>query len=75
MYALCYTVCMSNKADIQVVRLVASDVEWREFRAAGVLVGMSAGELLGELIRQFLSDPKRSPMVRVAERVGAHERS
>jgi hypothetical protein len=57
----CYTVNMSNS---HLVRVAITDREWIDVQAAALYSGVSTPQLLGRLVRDFLRDPKRSPIVR-----------
>jgi len=57
----CYTVRMSNS---HLIRAAISDREWLDIQAAALYSGVSTPQLIANVLRAFLRDPKRSPIVR-----------
>ena len=65
--SVCYNVAMktsATKQQMRVARVLVSDAEWLDIRTAALYQRVSLGQLLGDLVRQYLKDPKRSPIVR-----------
>lgn len=48
----------------RLTRIDLPDVDWNDLRASALLMGVPVPELLARLVRDFLRDPRRSPMVK-----------
>lgn len=54
---------------MRVCRVLVTDQEWVDVRSAALYSGKSLGELLGDLVRDYINDPKKSPLVRRMRKV------
>ena len=58
---MCYTCCMSTT---HVTRVRLDEQHWIDLRTAALYIRLPVPVLLGRLVREYLHDPKRSPIVR-----------
>jgi hypothetical protein len=47
----------------RMLRVKVTDDEWLRFQTAALWTRRTMSGMLGDLIREYLSDPKRSPLV------------